>query len=527
MTDSSAGRFYITTAIPYVNGAPHVGHGLEAVQTDALARHHRQIGDDTFFLTGSDDNSITNVRAAEKEGIPVGELVARNTKGFIALDDSLDISYDQFIRTSVHERHKAGAIKLWEAVRASGDIYQKDFFGLYCPSCELFYDENELIDGLCPEHLTRPEPVQENNYFFALSRYQHKLEMIIESDEYRVFPDHRKNEVLSFIRSGLRDFSISRSIERARGWGIPVPGDEGQVMYVWFDALTNYITALDYATNGELYRRYWTENPHRVHVVGKGIIRFHAVYWPAMLLSAHVPLPTTLFVHGYYTLEGRKMSKTLGNTVEPSTLVERYGSEAVRYYFLAATHPTGDGDFSEDLFEARYNADLANDLGNLLNRSISMIRRYRAGVISSHAANSHTKGDLEIAASKLVMVVREAMVEFDFQGALSAVWDVISSANRFIEQEAPWKLAKEEKIESGGEAGERLDAVLGILAETLRRVSISLEPFLPRSAIAIRDQLGLPSEAAAPEWVWQEGIEVVDPTPLFPRIERESTVAEA
>jgi methionyl-tRNA synthetase len=524
MAGNTPSRFFISTAIPYVNGAPHIGHALEAVQVDAMARYRRLVRDDTYFLTGSDDNSITNVTAAEQLGVPVGELVARNTQKFIELDQLLDVSYDHFIRTSVDERHKAGSIKLWEAVSRAGDIYQKDYFGLYCPSCELFYDEDELVDGLCPEHLIPPEPVQENNYFFSLSRYQDELEHIIATDQYKVIPTHRKNEVLSFIRSGLKDFSISRSMQRARGWGIPVPGDEGQVMYVWFDALSNYITALGYATDDELYKRYWVDNPNRVHAVGKGIIRFHAVYWPAMLLSAGVPLPTTLFVHGYYTVEGRKMGKSLGNSIDPVQLVQQYGSEAVRYYLLAATHPTGDGDFSIQNFEARYNADLANDLGNLLNRSVAMIARYRDGTVPLAEAIDEQDEALTRKAEELAPTVAREMERFDFQAANAAIWSVVGAANKYVEMQAPWTLAKAERSpEDGGP--DRLNSVLHTLAETLRLVSIQLNPFLPRTALEMRAQLGLPIEAAQPDWIWDTDIAVAEPQSLFPRLDRPSETA--
>ncbi len=522
-------RFYITTAIPYVNGPPHVGHGLESVQTDALARYHRAAGDDTYFLTGSDDNSLTNVRAAEQEGIPVERLIERNTQAFMALDKALNISYDQYIRTSVDERHRLGAQKLWRAVEAAGDIYSKEYFGLYCPNCELFYDENELVEGLCPEHLIRPEPVRETNYFFRLSRYQSQLEEIVSSDRYRVIPDHRKNEVLSFVRSGLRDFSISRSNERARGWGIPVPGDDSQVMYVWFDALSNYITALDYAHEGPLFQKYWTENECRVHVIGKGIIRFHAVYWPAMLLSAGVPLPHVLFVHGYYTVEGRKMSKSLGNTINPTPLIEGYGGEAVRYFFLAATPPTGDTDFSTDTLEARYGADLANDLGNLLNRSITMVQRYRSGEVPTLSESNQSDTDLRSEAVALDGHIRDCMDGYDFQSAMACIWHVVGTANRYIEQQAPWKLNKVATGESleADEAGAKLDSVLYTLVETLRLVAVHLEPFLPETALQMAQQLGL-TEPGGREWGGiAPGTRLETPVPLFPRLATETPAGVA
>ncbi|GAC1320508.1 MAG: methionine--tRNA ligase [Chloroflexota bacterium] len=523
-TVPAADRFYITTAIPYVNSKPHIGFALEIVQTDAFARYHRLRGDDTYFLTGTDDNSLTNVLAAEQEGIPTQELVNRNAQLFDALRLHLDLSFDQFIRTSVDERHAAGAQKLWQAVADAGDIYKQHYSGLYCVRCEQYYAESELIDGLCPEHQIPPELIEEENYFFRLSRYGDRLYNLISSDRYRVIPDSRKNEVLSFIARGLQDFSISRSQARARGWGIPVPDDPEQVMYVWFDALTNYITALDYAADGEVYRRYWAENSHRVHVIGKGIIRFHAIYWPAMLLSAGVPLPETLFVHGYITVGGTKMSKSLGNVVDPVELVKQYGMEAVRYYMLRAISPTGDANFTLENFEARYNADLANDLGNLVNRSASMIARYRDGIVpvpgDSDSLDSHVRELAHGAHETLV----HAMDNFDPQSALNAVWDLVTRANKYAEESAPWALAKSAR--AGDAAAEaRLDTSLYTLSESVRLIGAMLEPFLPETARRIRRQLGLPEDDGT-EWRarlrWgglAPGTRVERASPLFPRLE--------
>src|SRR5947209_9458520 len=372
-----AERYYITTTIPYVNGRPHVGHAEEFLQTDAFGRYHRLRGDDTYVLTGTDENSLTNVLAAEREGIPVRDLVDRNSIWFKDLADSLGLRYDQFIRTAVDSRHAAASQKIWRAVETSGDIYKKRYGGLYCERCELYYEEGELVGGLCPDHLIPPKFVEEENYFFRLSRYGDTLRDLIASDRLHIIPDFRKNEVLSFINQGLQDFSISRTQERARGWGIPVPGDPSQVMYVWFDALTNYISALGYDSEDELYRHFWLENPHRVHALGKSVIRFHAVYWPAMLLSAGIPLPEREFVHGFINIAGTGMSKTLGNVIDPVALVDEFGAEAVRYFLLRAVHPVQDSDFAStdhffDQLRARYTADLANDLGNLLQRTIPL-----------------------------------------------------------------------------------------------------------------------------------------------------------
>ncbi|MGH2369085.1 MAG: methionine--tRNA ligase, partial [Chloroflexota bacterium] len=373
--------FYVTTSIPYVNAAPHLGHALEFVQADVLARYHRLLGDDTRFLTGTDDNSLKNVLAAEREGVPVRHLVDRYARAFAGLGTTLHVSTDDFIRTSADPRHLAGVRKLWHAIDRRGDLYRRSYQGLYCVGCEQFYADDELLDRRCPDHGTTPEVVQEENHFFRLSHYQDDLAALIDTGQLRIVPETRRNEVRAFIAHGLEDFSVSRSRRRARGWGIEVPGDPDQVMYVWFDALANYITALGYATDDARYRRYWVDNPHRVHVIGKGILRFHAVYWPAMLLAAGEPLPDTIFVHGYLTIAGQKISKSLGNVVDPQVLVDRYGVDPVRYWLLRAVPPTDDADYTDEKLQRRYAADLADDLGNLLHRTVSMLHRYRHGVI--------------------------------------------------------------------------------------------------------------------------------------------------
>jgi methionyl-tRNA synthetase len=517
-------RYFITTAIPYANSTPHIGFALEIVQTDSFARYHRLRGDDTFFLTGSDENALKNVQAAEREGVAPLEFVRRNSQRFEDLRDVLELSFDRFIRTAEAPEHLAGSQKLWEAVVASGDIYKKEYSGLYCVGCEQFYDEEDLIDGRCPEHGTVPDLVEEENYFFRLSKYGQQLEELISSGQYEVIPETRKNEVLSFIRGGLADFSVSRSQERAKGWGIPVPGDPGQVMYVWFDALTNYITALDYANEGELYRRYWLDNRERVHTIGKGVIRFHAVYWPAMLLSAGVPLPKTLFVHGYINIGGSKISKSLGNVVDPVQMVEHYGTDALRYYLLRAVSPTGDHNFTFDAFEARYTADLANDLGNLLNRTVSMIRRYRAGVIPPAGSTTGLENALRDLADQLPGRLRESVSAYDPQRALDAVWELVTAANKYVEESAPWTISKAAR-DGDEEAATRLSTVLSTLAEAVRVIAAALEPFMPETSGKIFCQLGLPIGGTNWEtrlrWggVVTTGTEVTEPKPIFPRLE--------
>jgi methionyl-tRNA synthetase len=381
VSSDSRNRYYITTSISYVNALPHIGHALEMVQTDVFARYHRLLDKDTRFLTGTDENSLKSVQAAEREGISTRELVDRNAQGFVDVLDLLHVSYDDFIRTAVDPRHFVGASHLWQKLAENGDLYKKSYQGLYCVGCEQFYSEDELVDGLCPEHGVRPDLVEEENYFFRLSRYQDQLLDFIDSGRMRIIPESRRNEVRAFIARGLEDFSVSRSHERARGWGVPVPNDPEQVMYVWVDALANYITALGYGNDNDLYQRYWLDSPHRVHCIGKNILRFHAVYWPAMLLSAGEPLPTVVFVHGFLTIGGDKISKSLGNSIDPVVLASRYGVDAVRYWLLREVPPTLDADYTDDKLERRYNADLANDLGNLLNRTVSMVGRYRNGLV--------------------------------------------------------------------------------------------------------------------------------------------------
>jgi methionyl-tRNA synthetase len=522
-------RYYITTTIPYVNGRPHIGHAEEFVQTDAFGRYHRLRGDDTYVLTGTDENSLTNVLAAEAEGLSPQALVDRNSLWFKSLADDLGFHYDQFIRTAVDPRHAAASQKIWRAVDAAGDIYKQRYSGLYCVRCELYYDEDELIGGLCPEHGIPPQLVEEENYFFRLSRYADQLHQLVSSDRLLIMPDFRKNEVLSFISQGLQDFSVSRSHTRAHGWGIPVPDDPSQVMYVWFDALTNYISAIDYADEGELYARYWLDNPHRVHALGKGVIRFHAIYWPAMLLSAGIPLPEAEFVHGYINIAGAKMSKTLGNTIDPAELVRTYGRDAVRYFMLRGISATRDADFVDvdgfhDQLKSRYNADLANDLGNLVNRTVTMIGRFGGGAIPAPGVSSELDSSVRDLADTLPQRVESAMLAYNPQGALEAIWELVTRANKYVEETAPWTLSK---VAGRGDetAALELERVLFTLAEAVRIIGTLLDPFVPDTAKKIHQQLGLPRDGTAP---WREmlrwgqippGTRVASPEPLFPRLE--------
>jgi methionyl-tRNA synthetase len=442
-------RTYITTSIPYVNGDPHVGFALELVQADVLARHRRALGEEVRFLNGTDDHALKNVAAARAAGAPVGDFIRARAERFAALREPLQLSNDDFISTSTDPRHRPGVERLWRACAAAGDLYTREYEGLYCSGCEAFVQPDELRDGLCPEHGTPPEEVAERNWFFRLSRYQAELEALIESGRLRIEPEQRRNEALAFIRSGLEDFSVSRAIERAHGWGIQVPDDPSQVVYVWFDALANYITALEFGSDGEAYRHWWRESDERIHVIGKGILRFHAVYWPAILLSAGQPLPTTIFVHDYVTVDGAKLSKSSGGTADPVAVVERFGADALRWWYARSVPRSGDVDFREELVAARA-TELANELGNLVNRTIALAGESDARPIP----------------------------DYDLRAAADAVWSLVVDANRFVAQSRPWELTGPERA-----------AAVGRLLGACELVAREIEPFLPEAAIRISQAL--------------------------------------
>ena len=473
-------RFYITTAIPYVNGDPHLGHALEFVQADVLARRRRQRGDAVRFLSGTDDNALKNVDAALASGVPVAEFVAEKAARFAALAGPLQLSNDDFIRTSTDPRHRPGVERLWRSCAQIGDLYQRDYEGLYCSGCEAFLAPEDLIDGLCPEHREAPELIVERNWFFRLSNYQQALLDLVESGRLRIEPEHRRNEVLSFIRSGLADFSISRAIERAHGWGIPVPDDPSQVVYVWFDALANYVTALGYADKSDTLREWWSESDERLHVIGKGIIRFHAIYWPAILLSAGEALPTTIFVHDYLTAEGQKLSKSLGNAIDPTDLVRRYGADALRWWFLRDVPRSGDADFREAQLAARAN-ELADGLGNLINRTITLVSRERPNGIPRHEPGHPESRLLADLSTGLPCAIDDALATCDLRAAASALWEVVSEANRFITTTEPWKLAKAARA-GDSDASIQLDAVLRSALDAAQVIASELAPFLPVAA---------------------------------------------
>ncbi|MEK7623998.1 MAG: methionine--tRNA ligase [Patescibacteria group bacterium] len=502
--------FYITNAIPYVNAAPHVGYGLEIVQSDTVARYQRLLGKDVRYLCGTDENSLKNVQAAEQVGKPVKTFVDEHAAAFFQLKKSLGLSFDDFIRTT-EERHFTGAQTLWSSCN-SNDIYKKKYKGLYCVGCELFYTEDELVEGLCPEHKKPPQVVEEENYFFKLSNYQKQLEEIIEKDEVQIIPLFRKEEVLQFIRGGLQDFSISRSIERAHGWGVPVPGDPDQIMYVWFDALSNYITALDYGHAGELYTNYWVQKqqPSRevVHVIGKGIIRFHAVYWLGMLLSAKIPLPTTEFVHGYITVNGEKMSKSVGNVLNPRDVVEAYGTDPVRYFLLGGMSSYHDSDFSDQRFREFYTAHLVDGVGNLTSRILTMLEKYSANIVPDQAPDIFSMEDIW-------ETYHHHFKNYQFDDVIRLLQSFESVCNEVINRKKPWEMAKQ---------GEDVQPLLYQLAEALRHIGIALLPIIPTSAEKILVSLGIDSTQLSTleeEQTWgglKKGAIINKGSILFPRL---------
>ncbi len=377
-------RVYITTSIPYVNAAPHVGHALEFVQADVIRRFHELSGFKVFLLTGTDENSLKNVKAAEVLKITTQELCDRNSKLFKDLVDAINLNYDVFFRSSDKKNHFPGAQRLWEMCDQAGDIYKKEYSGLYCIGCEAFYTEGELENGLCPEHKTKPELVHEENYFFKLSKYQDRLLKLMESGEFEILSKNRRNEILSMVKGGLDDISISRSVARSKGWGVPVPGDPDQIMYVWIDALSSYLNGIGFGMDDKNFKKWW---PARVHVIGKGISRFHAIYWPAILLSAGIDLPKTIFVHGYLTVAGEKMSKSNPKTaVSPVDVLKKYKSDELRYYLIRDMPTFEDGDFSLDALRDRTNKELLGDLGNLVSRVLTIAERSKLDSYSGKAS---------------------------------------------------------------------------------------------------------------------------------------------
>jgi len=467
---------FISTAIPFVNSRPHLGFALELCITDALARHARARGRDVLFVSGTDDHSLKNVLAAERAGQPTAAFVEQCSSAFLQLGAALDISVDRYIHTSRSPSHAPSVNALWNACSARGDLYKSSYRGLYCVGCERFADPDEQR---CPEHDAPLELVAEDNWYFRLSRYRELLRERIETEAFSLSSPARE-EILAFLREPLRDLCVSRSAERARGWGLPVPGDPSQVIWVWFDALAYYLSAVDHGSNAGELSRFWQSDAERVHVIGKGIARFHAVIWPALLESAGLPWPSALRVHGYLTLEGGKISKS-GRVLDPEPLIAQLGPDALRYYLLRHVRTSRDGDWSHARFIAAYNAELANGLGNLANRLFGLVQRCTGGTLPPPAAD--TSPELRERALALSSEIDRAVERFALDEALAAVWKVIELANRTLDRTAPWAVIKRGELEA---ASQLLRAQL----ETLHVIARELAPFLPRAADTLTRSLG-------------------------------------
>jgi methionyl-tRNA synthetase len=505
------GKFFITTPIYYVNDVPHIGHAYTTAAADVAARFHRQLGDDVFFLTGSDEHGTKVEQAALERRITPREHADEMVGRFKDVARKLDATNDFFIRTT-DPQHEAYVQKFIQKIYDSGDIYESTYSGLYCPACEAYYVEENLVDGLCPDHGLAPLYMEERNYFFKLSAYQDRLARHYADHPDFVQPRHRYNEALSFIAQGLDDISITRATLK---WGIPVPWDESQVVYVWVDALINYASALSYAAADDLTGRFW---PATYHLMAQDILKFHGIIWPALLMSAGYELPEHLFIHGYLKLGGEKMSKTRGNVMDPFPLIEQFGPDPFRFYCFREVNFGQDGVVSEESFKARYNAELANELGNLLSRSASMIGKYRQGAVTLPAGRVPGDSPLSEEARMVVSRSREQLEAMDLSGALETVWTFVRRLNRYVEEQAPWKLAK-----TGEEAA--LDATLWDLAEGLRLLAVLLHPFVPATSAEMLARLGLgpgPDAVAWTQAAWgllPSDAVVAAGAPLFPRIE--------
>jgi methionyl-tRNA synthetase len=506
-------RFYVTTPIYYVNSTPHIGHAYTTIAADILTRHHRQRGDETFFLTGVDEHASKVARVAAERGQTPKEYADEIVESWRELPRRVNATNDFFIRTT-DEGHKEFVRDFLQRIYDNGDIYEDVYAGLYCVGCEAFYTEDELIDGRCPIHETVPEYIEERNYFFRLSAYQDRLLRLYDERPDFVRPGFRYNEARSFIAGGLQDFSVSRA---GQPWGVPLPWDESQVAYVWADALINYLSALTYARDGaDLRSTFW---PDARHLIGKDIIRFHCVYWPALLLAAGYDPPKQIFAHGYLNLDDRKISKSLGNVVDPLELIDVYGADAVRFWAARSVSFGQDGNVSLESLHERYERELGNDLGNLLSRTTAMIARYRGGAL---AARPRADSPVAAALAPLGADVARRLDEWDLTGALERVWEVVRALNRHVESEAPWQIAKDEA------RSDELDGVLYDLADGLRAVAVALASYVPETALRILEALGQPADLA-----W-EGVAygrtgatggIVAAEPLFPRIETPTAAA--
>ncbi|MCX5774353.1 MAG: methionine--tRNA ligase [Fusobacteria bacterium] len=513
-------KFYVTTAIAYVNGAPHIGFALEVIQADVLARYNRLLGKEVFYLTGVDEHGVKLYETAQKVGVDTQSYVDSNAIKFEKLKEELNLSNSDFIRTT-SERHKRGAQKIWTKMFEKGDIYKHSYDGKYCVGCEAYLTEKDLDEnGNCLIHMTKPTIIQEENYFFKLSKYSERIKSAILSDDLKIVPESRKNEMLSLSGDGLHDVSFSRP-KSALPWGIDVPQDETQVMYVWCDALSNYITALGYEHESKNFQKFW---PASAQIIGKDILRFHAGIWPGMLMSAELPLPKKLFVHGFITSNGQKMSKSIGNVINPVEEIEKYGVDAFRYVLIRDTHYGNDGDYTEKSAVMRMNTDLSNDLGNLLNRTLGMMKKYFDSVLPESFESAVIDSDIETLFTQCIERYHQNMNEFQLSKTCENVWEFVSRLNKYIDETAPWTLAKDESKKA------RLGQVMRVLIEGLEKISILIFPVMPGTTPKILEQLNLLSGKDM-ESLNFNGIEIfgkIPPghrvnsaEPIFPRIELE------